>query len=69
MMPLTMAKVGEQNTIKRIGGGEKTKKNKKIPGELRRCGGGSCDSGIGNQWQYDFECQRFPRCTWKRYGK
>lgn len=26
MMPLTMAKVGEQNTIKRIGGREETKK-------------------------------------------
>lgn len=26
MMPLTMAKVGEPNTIKRIGGREKTKK-------------------------------------------
>ena len=26
MMPLTMAKVGEKNTIKRIGGREETKK-------------------------------------------
>lgn len=26
MMPLTMAKVGEPNTIKRIGGSEETKK-------------------------------------------
>ena len=61
MMPLTMAKVGEPNTIKR--------RDKEIPRELRLCDRWSCDSGIGNQWQYDFECQRFPRCTWKRYGK
>jgi len=26
MMPLTMAKVGEQNTIKRVGGKEETRK-------------------------------------------
>ena len=65
MMPLTMAKVGEKNTIKRIGGREETKE---ISGEFRLCDRRGCDSGIGNQRQYDFECQRFPRCTWKRYG-
>ena len=63
MMPLTMVKTGEENTIKKVGGKEETRRF------LENLGFVTGGVVTVDRWQHDRECQGFEGSDRKRHGK
>ena len=66
MMPLSMVKPGETNTIKKVGGKEETRKFLENLGFVT---GGEVTVVSENRRKPDRECERFTCGHRKRYGK
>ena len=65
MMPLSMVKEGEPNTIQRVGGNEETKRFLENLGFVT----GAKVTVVSTVEKYHCECKGFQNCHRKRYGK